>query len=172
MYASYSAVLSKHKLFFFIFIVMFLSISIPAQERRFAPPGVPLSPQEMEAAKKEVETFCASWKALNFDTMYQKLSVNGLGKMKKEEFIRIYEPASDRSGKLSSYSVVDAVGSEDGLLVKGELTFEKNKTPHLLDGIHNFHMVKEGDSWKIKTIVAPVAVPSIESGAGGSHPGE
>ena len=105
--------------------------------------------------------------------MYVKLSSDGMGQMDKAEFIRTYAPGSDRSGMVTAFSVGDEVSStENGLLVKVTMTFEKDKTPNLINGEHHFYLVKDGEVWKIKTIVAPVMVPDAESGTGGSHPGE
>jgi hypothetical protein len=135
-------------------------------------PGA-VSPDDANACKQTVTSFCTSWKSLKFDSMYVKLSSDGMGQMEKMEFTRTYAPAADRSGMVSGFTVGDEVTStENGLLVKVTMTFEKDKTPNLINGEHRFYLVKDSEVWKIKTIVAPVPVPSAEGGTGGSHPGE
>lgn len=133
------------------------------------PPGLIL-PAELDQAKKYIQTFCADWKKLKFDSMYVMMSEATQANTPKAKFINTYGVMSDNSGRLSSFAVKEALPNDDGIIVKAELTFVKQNPPTAANGVHNFHLVKENGKWKVETIVPPIAAPEV-NGSGG-HPGE
>lgn len=137
-----------------------------------AQPPLPVSPVDLDACKNIVSEYCSKWKETKYNDMYALLSPQGMGQMPRAKFINTYGIAADNGGKLSNYTTQEALPNQDGVMVKIELTFIKEVSPNLINGIHNFHLVKDSNSWKIKAIVAPIAPPPAESGHGGSHPGK
>jgi hypothetical protein len=136
-----------------------------------APPAQPpVPPAELQAAKKTVQTFCTYWKSLKFDSMYVMMSKAAQTGMPQAIFNHTYGVMPDSLGRLGSFSVKEALSSEDGVLVKAELIFLKEKPATAINGVHNFHMIKENGKWKVKTIVPPIFPPK-DVGSGG-HPGE
>jgi hypothetical protein len=125
---------------------------------------------DLNQAKKIVQTFCACWKKLKIDSMYAMMGIAAREDMPKPKFLTIYGEQADKSGRLGSFSVKEAVPGDDGVVVKAALTFVKQKPPSAVNGIYNFHMIEENGKWKVKAVVPPIAPPEIE-GSGG-HPGE
>ena len=106
--------------------------------------------------------------------MYIMMSTATQADMPKPKFVNTYGIMSNNIGRLSSFTVKEAIPNDDDIIVKAELTFAKQKPPTGINGVHNFHLVKENWKWKIKTIVPLISPPNPIPGhrSGGSHPGE
>ncbi len=121
--------------------------------------------------QKLVAAFCTDWKALKFDSMYVMMSEATRADMPKDKFSTMYGAKADKSGKLSSFKVKEAVPGDGGIVVKVELVFAKPNPPTAVNGVYNFHVVKDNGKWKVKAIVPPIKPPK-PNGSLGSHPGE
>ena len=129
----------------------------------------PIPPTELEQAKNETQFFCNAWKALQFDTVFSRMTEAIQVDTTQVTFINSYGILSGDIAKLTSFSVIDALSNENDIIVKVALAFDKEVPPTIVNGIHNFHLTKENGMWKVKTIVPPIAPPG-DIGSGG-HPG-
>jgi hypothetical protein len=127
---------------------------------------------ELEQAKKIVIAFCTDWKALKFDSMYTLMSDAAMKSLSKTKFLNIYGVKSDNSGKLKAFTLKEALPNESGIVIKIELTFIKQNPPVAVNGIYNFHLIKENGKWKVKAVVSPILPPKPENVIGSGHPGE
>jgi hypothetical protein len=152
----------------FLAILFSLALAQPAS------PPVQITPDEIEQAKKAVQTFCAFWKAQKFDSLYVMMGRAAQADMPKAKFIKNYSIMPDNAKKLSSFSIKAVLLIGEGIIVRATLTFVKENPPSMINGVHNIHLVKEKGIWKIKAIVPPISPPKAIPGQRieGSHPGE
>ena len=119
---------------------------------------------DLKEAANLVENFCTDWKVLQIDSMYLKISEQFRPNLPVSLFLNTY-------GKLGSFELNDTIVNDSGILVSMKLTFLKENPPTAVNGVHNFHLVKEGAKWKVKAIVPPIAPPVDLDRAGGGRPG-
>ena len=127
---------------------------------------------DQKSCQDVVEGFCQAWMKEAYAVMYQALSKAGMGLMDQERFISTYRSYGTKGGKLIKYSLTQGVKKERDLMVKADLKFIKEIPPRIVNGVHNFHMVKGEGGWKIKYIMPPISPPALSPHPGGSHPGE
>jgi len=125
------------------------------------------SPPDSTLAKNEVIAFCKFWKTPQLDSMRAMLGENTRA---DSQFLQTYGLAGKGPGKVVNFSIVGAAQDEKGMKVRVKLTFKKQASPHVMNGVHGFYLEKENEKWRIRMIVAPIS-PPVE-GMGGERPGE
>ena len=153
------------------FPILAVSFSLFAQTPLPPPAAKQISPAELDLAKKVVTAFCKNWKALKLDSIFVLLCKTTQKEMPKARFNNIYGTGPDKSGRLSSFTVNRALPNENEIVVKVNCTFAKERVPAEINGMYNFHLIRENERWKIKSIVTPISPPDVGKGSGG-HPGE
>ena len=135
------------------------------------PSPAPATQADLNQAGNVVQAFCTFWKTLRFDSIYVLMIEENRTDTAGAPFLNAYNILNDNSGKLISFTVKEAIPNEQGIMVKTQLSFDKIIPPTMINGVHNFHLIKEAGQWKVKVIVPPI-VPPEKVGSGGGHPGE
>ena len=127
--------------------------------------------EEIEQAKDIVQKLCTVWKTGKSDRRSDTRRKRAQEKNAVENAIDPRLEFSVMDGKLVSFEIREALSNERGILIRAELTFLEQIPPTAVNGVHNFHLVKEGENWEVKTIVPPIAPPVDLHRAGGGRPG-
>ncbi len=126
---------------------------------------------EIESAIKPVNLFCNAWQNKNYEEMYNHLSTKHIGMVGKDAVVRQYTQYEKWGVDLVTASVKSAQSNENDVLVKVAVQLSKEIAPNLVTGTYTYHVTNIDDEWKIKTIMAPVAIPVPSGSAGNDHPG-
>jgi hypothetical protein len=153
-------------------LVVFAAVCFSAFSQTTPPTAQPITVADIDQCKNIVQEYCSAWKTGDYDTMFTLLNAEGMAIMGKDKFIEGLRENAQAGIMLISFNITEAKSNENEVLVKATLGFAKQKKPSMMNGIYSFYLSRDGNLWKIKTILAPVIAPTGEGMPGGSHPGE